>query len=78
MENLNLTQIPTPSVRTRAGMPVRGYDSAFGASWMTPVVDSVRVDLPVICDTQAVATKGHVAFVLATVPGPTAWSPPIL
>ncbi len=73
MENMNLTQIPTPSVRTRAGMPVRGYDRAFGPSWMTPVV----IDTQVICDTPAVDTKGHVAF-LATVPGPTAWSPPIL
>ena len=67
MENMTNIQIPTPSVRTRAGMPVRGYDRALGASWMTSVV---------ICDTQAVDTKGHVAF-LATVPGPTAWSPPI-
>ena len=68
MENMTINQIPTPSVRTRAGMPVRGYDRAFGASWMTSVV---------ICDTQAVDSKGHVAFDLATVPGPTAWSPPI-
>ena len=68
MENMTINQIPTPSYRTRAGMPVRGLDRAFGASWMTSVV---------ICDTQAVDSKGHVAFDLATVPGPTAWSPPI-
>ena len=67
MENITITQIPNPSARTRVGMPVGGYRRALGASWMTSVV---------ICDTQAVDTKGHVAF-LATVPGPTAWSPPI-
>ncbi len=75
MENKNITQIPTPSVRTSAGMPVRGHDRAFGPSWVTSaVIDAV--DTQVICDTQAVATKGQVAFRL--VPGPTAWSPPIL
>ena len=68
MENKTLTQVPNPSVRTRLGMPARGCDRTFGASWMTSVV---------ICDTQAVDTQGHVAFLDAIVPVPTAWSPPI-
>jgi hypothetical protein len=70
----NMTTIPSnQGVPSGFGMPMCGH-SAFG----TQVTGQRSVDLQITEITRCrFAVKGHVALVVAYVPGIHAWSPPL-